>query len=84
MTSVLETSVGISMASLPGRTVWQKETTLPHLFVAWRAPVPSTQYGESGNGFLGTPPSQYRPPFCASQFGACEQLVLGALTMDCG
>lgn len=58
MTLLAVTSVGISMASFPGRTVWQKETTFPQVLTAWIEPTPSTQYGESGKGFLGIPPSQ--------------------------
>ena len=57
------TSVGISMASFPGSTVWQNETTEPHLLTAVTVPLPSTQYGLSGNGFVGTPSLQRRPPF---------------------
>jgi hypothetical protein len=46
------------MASLPGNTVWQNDTTLPALFTAFTAPVPSTQYGFSSNGFSSFPPLQ--------------------------
>jgi hypothetical protein len=48
----------MSMASLPGRTVWQNATTLPALFTAFTVPVPSTQYGEFSNGFSAVPPLQ--------------------------
>jgi hypothetical protein len=51
------------MASLPGSTVWQNETSLPHLLAAPTVPVPSWQYGLSGNGLRMLPSlSQYRPP----------------------
>jgi hypothetical protein len=54
----------MSIASLPGTTVWQIETTPPHRLTASTAPVPSAQYGLSGKGFSISPSSlQYRPPF---------------------
>jgi hypothetical protein len=58
------TSVGINMASFPGRTVWQKATVDPALLVTPIEVVASSQYGELGNGLLILPlSSQYRPPF---------------------
>lgn len=52
------------MASLPGRTVWQKATELDALFLAPSAAVPSTQYSLLGKGFEMSPfSSQYSPPF---------------------
>lgn len=41
--AVSSTNVEISMASLPGRTVWQKDRGLPALLTAVTEPVPSTQ-----------------------------------------
>jgi hypothetical protein len=72
------------MASLPGRTVWQKETGPLALF---NAPIPafaSWQYGLSGNGLETFPSaSQYRPPF----YGVLADVLHGdeqSLTMDLG
>lgn len=61
------TSVAVTMDSSPGRVVWQNDILLPHLLTALIAPVPSTQYGLSGNGFWALPfESQNRPPFMES------------------
>ena len=59
-----ETRVGMIMSSIPGKTVWQKDIFLPHLLTALTAPVPGTQLGLFGKGFLMLPfLSQYSPPY---------------------
>lgn len=64
MVAVPVTRVGMSMASLPGRTVWHHDILEPHLLTAWMDPVPSTQLGWSSKGFSISPSSlQYKPPF---------------------
>jgi hypothetical protein len=45
----------MSMASLPGNTVWQKDMMPGVSFSATAAPVPSTQYGKLSNGFFAVP-----------------------------
>lgn len=81
-----ETSVGMIMASLPGRTVWQNDTMLPALFTALTAPVPSTQYGVLSNGFSGFPPLQYSPPYWNDRSISQSEIPrqIGAPTIDSG
>ena len=56
--------VGISMASLPGSTVWQKATLALMALRAPIEPVPGTQYGLLGKGVLMEPSRLHlRPPF---------------------
>ena len=59
------TTVGISIASLPGKTVWQKEMTSGSLLTADTVPVPSTQKGRLSKGLTGLPSAPHHaPPYC--------------------
>jgi hypothetical protein len=60
------TELGINIASLPGRTVWQMETCWEQSFTAINVPTPSLQYALLGKGFEIVPSSaQYNPPYCS-------------------
>lgn len=72
------------MSSRPGKTVWQKDIFLPHLLTALTVPVPSTQLGLLGKGFLILPLlSQNRPPFFRVLAWSYNEFRI-MLTMDSG
>ncbi len=77
----------MSIASLPGRTVWHQDILEPHLLTATTVPVPSTQLGLPLKGFSIAPfLLQKRPPFYFTGLvtrvtAECEEV---APTMDEG